>query len=188
MGRWPRQSTTGVVSAKGSPFVSQLDVAADSPHATQDRRTRLGRAAVQVEGPWAVEARKHALRLRLAAPPPLMDRNDVTALGELARYLASWADGRGYLDPEAALRAAEVNRWAAREIAAGSPAGSIRSRRGRLVEAARQLHPLEFGPPRGPGPVPRQSRFSPLTEADLAAARHVLSAVSYTHLTLPTRG
>lgn len=176
MGRWPRQTTTGVVvAATGSPALSNLDAADESPHATQDRRTRLARAAVQVEGPWAVEARKHALRLRLAAPPPLMDRNDVTALGELARYLASWADGRGYLDPGAALRAAEIDRWAAREIAAGSPSGSIRSRRGRLVEAARQLHPLEFGPPRGPGPVPRQSRFSPLTEADLAAARHVLS-------------
>lgn len=176
MGRWPRQPTTGVpASATGSPVAEHLDVAADSPHATPDRQTRLSRAAVQVEGPWAVEARKYALRLRLAAPPPLMDRNDVTALGELARYLASWADGRGYLDPGAALRAAEIDRWAAREIAAGSPAGSIRSRRGRLVEAARQLHPREFGPPRGPGPVPRQPRFSPLTEGDLAAARHVLS-------------
>ena len=171
MGRWPRQPTTGVPAcATGSPVAERLD-AADSPHATPDRRTRLSQAAVKVEGPWAVEAHKHALRLRLAAPPPLMDRNDVTALGELTRYLASWADGRGYLDPGAALRAAEIDRWAAREIAAGSPAGSIRSRRGRLVEAARHLHPLEFGPPRGPG----QPRFSPLAEGDLAAARHVLS-------------
>ena len=178
MGRWPRQPTIGKpIAATGAGAASHSSSDLESPHATPDRRTRLSRAAVQVTGPWASDARKIALKLRLAAPPPLMDRNDVTALGELARYLASWADGRGYLDPEAALRATEIDRWAAREIAAGSPAGSVRSRRGRLVEAARQLHPREFGPPRGPGPIPRQPRFSPLTEGDLAAARHVLSVV-----------
>lgn len=104
-----------------------------------------------------------------------MDRNDVTALGELARYLASWADGRGYLDPEAALRAAEINRWAAREIAAGSSAGAsavgavvLLKPRGNCTLWSLRLVTLVQRPW-------WQPRFSPLTEADLAAARHVLS-------------
>lgn len=176
MGRWPRQASVGRSVGSQSSHLAEVGATDHgTAHAAVDRRTRLTRADIQVDGPWAVESRKHALRLRLLAAPPLMDRNDVTALGELARYLASWADGRGYLDPDAALRAAEIDRWAARQIAAGSPYGSVRGRRGRLVEAARHVHPSEFGPPRGPGPVPRQPKCCQLTEPDLAAARHVLS-------------
>lgn len=140
--------------------------------ALAEREQRLRGAAIDLGGPWSEEARRAALQARLRTSEPGSSKNDVAAFAELARYLREWAVGHGYLDVAQALRGTEIARWAVLQKRSGASPGTVKTRRGRLVESARLYHPDDFRSGRSASSMSRPDRMDPVSDADMELIKH----------------
>lgn len=186
MGRWAKLDTvtakpeSSAIPRPTAPAVPAIghdpkraasadrDAAADVDH----REEILRLAAIHLSGPWSDQARQQAMHLRLRTTVPATEKNDIAAYAELARYLQRWAIGHGYLDVTHALTGVELARWVHAQRASGMSAGTVRTRRARLVEVARLLHPHDFRSGRSESAVAQSNRVSPVSEADMRLIQH----------------
>lgn len=174
MGRWRTQAaaTPDMTEQVTAPTAVSAAAVVDIDTRLAAREERLRAAGIQLEGPWSEEARDQAIRLRLRTSEPQAHKADSDAFGELARYLQSWAIGHGYLDPIEALRGPEIARWAAGVRRDGGKPGTLKTRRGRLVEVGRLFNPEDFRPGRSESTVSQADRLAPVPDSDLVMIRH----------------
>lgn len=177
MGRWRKQETVTATPAHEAAERPSHPIEPATDAVTVDdglaaREERLRAAAIHIEGPWAEESRDHAIQLRMRTSEPQSVKTDLDALGELARYLQGWAISHGYLDPIEALRGPEIARWVAGEKRSGGSHSSLKTRRGRLAEVGRLLHPADFQRGRSESSVSQADRLAPVSEADMVMIRH----------------
>lgn len=174
MGRWTKiaSAPSRVADEALLPAPEPDSRATEMDPSIRVREERLRAAAIHLDGPWSDEARAEAVRLRLRTVEPQSEKNDSAAFGELARYLRVWAVGHGYLDSVQAMRGSEIVRWAATEKRQGTSRGTLKTRRGRLVEVARLIHPADFRAGVSESAVSQSGRLAPVSDADMVMIRH----------------